>query len=229
VAAVGFLAGLLVVKGGPCRRQCAGEVYDREGTRRAETRSATQTSLAAAVTRWRTALAIALTFLLATAGLVAPAEAATLAWGPCSDSTLARAGFQCARLDAPVDPANPAGPQFSLALTRHLSTGKAAERIGSLLYNPGGPGPGLAAAPDLWLRLSPDIEQRFDLVSWDPRGFGATTPALAACTVAPFTPPATGPVDWQAAVADYPPSWPPRTPTASPGTRPWPHTSRPPT
>jgi pimeloyl-ACP methyl ester carboxylesterase len=139
-------------------------------------------------------------------GPVTPATGQTLAWGQCSNSTLAVAGFQCARLRVPVDSANPGGGEFSLALTRHASTGRAAERIGALIFIPGGAfGSGLDAAPWEWPALSANIQRHFDFVSWDPRGFGATTPALAACTVAPFRPPAVGPVDWNAAVDAYRP------------------------
>jgi pimeloyl-ACP methyl ester carboxylesterase len=154
----------------------------------------------------RVAAATVATMLVA-AGISGPAAASsTLPWGPCIDSTLAVAGFECARLDVPVDPNQPEAAQFSLALTRHRSTGSTSERIGSLLYNPGGAfGSGLDAARRQWPALSTNVQRRFDLVSWDPRGFGATTPALTACSVAPFRPPATGPVDWTAQAAAYEP------------------------
>ena len=64
-------------------------------------------------------------------------------WRPC-DPTLAEAGFECARLGFPGT-ADPTGRcHRGHALVRHRATGTAAQRIGSLIFNPrhrvGGPG-----------------------------------------------------------------------------------------
>lgn len=142
-----------------------------------------------------------------TAAAVAPAAnpaSSTLAWRACSEPSLADAGFECTRLRVPMDRDDPSGPTFSLALTRHRSTGTADQRIGSLVFNPGGPGgSGLESAAPIWQVLPERVRKRFDLVTWDPRGVGQTKPALTGCAT-PFPDrPATGRVDWAAVVRDF--------------------------
>ncbi|MEO3756024.1 alpha/beta hydrolase [Streptomyces sp. B6B3] len=87
--------------------------------------------------------------------------------------------FECARLEVPLNYAEPGGETASIALLRVPASGEG-EPIGSLLTNPGGPGyPGMsfAAAIALLAPQSPVVE-RFDLIGFDPRGVGASTPAL---------------------------------------------------
>jgi len=90
-------------------------------------------------------------------------------WANCGD------GFQCATLHVPIDYSDPNGRQISLALIRKQATNPS-NRIGSLLMNPGGPG---ESGLD-FLRTSADdfanLNRSFDLVSWDPRGVGASSP-----------------------------------------------------
>ena len=112
-----------------------------------------------------------------------------LSWGPCKPfagtvgdvAAFAADTLQCARLQVPLDYAKPDGPTAAIAVLRQKATGR---RIGSLLFNPGGPGasgmsmvaglgPGLADSP---------LGQRFDLVGFDPRGVGASTPAIDCLT-----------------------------------------------
>lgn len=91
-----------------------------------------------------------------------------LDWAPCDDLA---PGLECATLPVPLDWSEPAGPTVDLALARFEASG---DRIGSLLSNPGGPGGSgidfLASQP-----FSATLSSRFDLVSWDPRGVGAST------------------------------------------------------
>lgn len=92
----------------------------------------------------------------------------TLTWTPCDG------GNECATLDVPIDYDKPGDGTLSLALVRQPAR-KPAERIGSLLMNPGGPG---ASAIDL-VESSPlpaVLGDRFDLVGFDPRGVGRSTP-----------------------------------------------------
>jgi hypothetical protein len=63
------------------------------------------------------------------------ATPAALAWSACAVG----GGWECATLPVPLDYANPTGPTIDLALTR-LPAGDPAQRIGALLFNPGGPG-----------------------------------------------------------------------------------------
>lgn len=92
----------------------------------------------------------------------------TIRWTDCGS------GFECGTLRVPVDHAKPGGKTLELALIRHPAS-KPDQRIGSLLMNPGGPG---ASAIDLvrsWPRAG-TIGDRFDLVGFDPRGVGKSTP-----------------------------------------------------
>ena len=52
-----------------------------------------------------------------------------------------------------------------------------AGRIGTLLVNPGGPGAsGVDAAADIRSRLPASLRSAFDVVGWDPRGTGRSSP-----------------------------------------------------
>jgi pimeloyl-ACP methyl ester carboxylesterase len=95
----------------------------------------------------------------------------TLNWADCG------APFECATLSVPVDYANPAAKQISLALIR-LPASDQANRIGSLVTNPGGPGgSGIEFVRNSAEGLfSVDLRARFDIVGFDPRGVGASTP-----------------------------------------------------
>jgi pimeloyl-ACP methyl ester carboxylesterase len=96
-----------------------------------------------------------------------------LDWQPCDN------GFQCARLLVPFDYARPAWRRFSLPVVK-LPAAEPAHRIGTLVINPGGPG-GSGIQYALSARsgeFSPAIRDRFDIVGFDPRGVGASVPAL---------------------------------------------------
>jgi pimeloyl-ACP methyl ester carboxylesterase len=131
---------------------------------------------------------------------VSSAAEGAIDWRPCPDiGYFNDADYECGRLEVPMDRDNPSGPSFSLAVARHRSTGTPEQRIGSLVFNPGGPGvPGLAHLSSAWAMLPLTVRDRFDLVTWDPRGTGDTTPAPADCPLPTTDPriPLTGPVDW---------------------------------
>jgi len=94
----------------------------------------------------------------------APAYAPpALSWRSCEG------GLQCATLTVPVDYAQPAGPTLGLALIRQRATGS--RRIGSLVFNPGGPGAsGYDYVRDGSTGFSTQLQNRFDTVGFDPRG-----------------------------------------------------------
>lgn len=78
-------------------------------------------------------------------------------------------------LEVPLDHSDPAGETIELALARRPASDPD-QRIGAILVNPGGPGgSGLEMAPLFGFLFSADIRQRFDIVTWDPRGVGEST------------------------------------------------------
>lgn len=110
-------------------------------------------------------------------------------WGSCSlflnGTTDVPAGARCTTVAVPVDYRNPGGPQAKLAVIRVPASGR---RIGSLLVNPGGPG---ASAVDMAAAMATDLKdtditRHFDMVGFDPRGVGHSTPALRCRTDAEF-------------------------------------------
>jgi pimeloyl-ACP methyl ester carboxylesterase len=129
----------------------------------------------------------ALAGLCTTAALAAPTTASGLAtppaaavpkleWADCpAGSDAALAGFRCATASVPLDYQDPGGPTITLALVKHPAPDPA-QRLGTLFMNPGGPGgQGTVQIPD-WIGLAPaGLVQRFDVVSWDPRGIGQST------------------------------------------------------
>jgi pimeloyl-ACP methyl ester carboxylesterase len=86
--------------------------------------------------------------------------------------------FSCGKLAVPLDYAKPHGVTVVLFVVKiHLKKQNAADRIGSLLVNPGGPGvSGIRLALSLVSTLSDTLLQRFDLVGFDPRGVGLSSP-----------------------------------------------------
>ncbi len=81
-------------------------------------------------------------------------------------------------IEVPVDYRNPEGERFDLFVTRHRALDPA-RRIGTLLVNPGGPGFGgsyLAVYAEQI--FDAELLDRFDIVGWDPRGTGESSPAI---------------------------------------------------
>jgi pimeloyl-ACP methyl ester carboxylesterase len=148
------------------------------------------------------ALAVALTAQVLAFGPPSPvrAEPAGLDWQACGSKELR--GVDCATLTVPKDYADPSAGTFDLAVARVPATGKPSERIGSLFFNPGGPGvAAVPLAPAVASALPEELRERFDLVVWDPRGVGASA-GLDGCTGGSYRLPATGPVDWTSVTAE---------------------------
>ena len=137
---------------------------------------------------------LALTFCLAALTIsAAPAGAAErttpegapipeLRWHACDD------GFECASATVPRDYNRPHGATVRLAVIRHRALDQE-HRIGSLFLNPGGPG---GSAVD-FVREAPPVAfgllARFDWIGFDPRGVGASEPAVDCDELtAPFEP-----------------------------------------
>lgn len=88
----------------------------------------------------------------------------TPAWVPCET-------YQCATVAVPLDHGDPDGQAITLSLLKVPAT--AEPRLGTLFVNPGGPGyGGTGTAKDL---SRAGLEQ-YDVVGWDPRGVGGSTP-----------------------------------------------------
>ena len=121
-------------------------------------------------------------------------------------------GVECGRLDVPIDWGQPDDPRrASIAFAVHRATGK---RQGTYTYNPGGPGTSGMGMLGILLTGGPygpagalpaEIRRSFDIVAWDPRGVGESTPLLEDCDgMATFGElPQAGPVDWTAVATAY--------------------------
>ena len=106
-----------------------------------------------------------------------------LNWSACPEVP----NTECAGLDVPVDPAGPDGKQFTLRLARVPATDPAHKK-GMLLIIPGGPGAGIIEMIGGESRSALHIEelaQQYDVVSFDPRGIGKSSPILCAPDAVP--------------------------------------------
>jgi pimeloyl-ACP methyl ester carboxylesterase len=120
--------------------------------------------------------AAALALTACTAAPAGPADPVSpIVWSECGP------GLDCATVEVPQEYTDPDGPQIPLAVVRHRATDPA-QRVGSLFFNPGGPGapatagvsshdPATGAGP-----VSPDVAARFDVIGMDPRGVGGSGP-----------------------------------------------------
>lgn len=81
---------------------------------------------------------------------------------------------------APLDYTRPDGSALTLALRRYRAEEE--PRLGTLFVNPGGPG---LSGMEMAGALKKEGLRQFDVVGWDPRGVGASTPVR--CDPASFT------------------------------------------
>jgi pimeloyl-ACP methyl ester carboxylesterase len=112
---------------------------------------------------------------------------------------------ECGTVSVPLDYADPGGRHITLALTR-LKAVDQAHRLGSLAFNPGGPGgSGYLMPIEVIMHSAVDqrLNDRYDLIGFDPRGVGYST-KVDCPAPAPGTPhygPVTEAVAYQAYVA----------------------------
>ncbi|WP_344417941.1 alpha/beta hydrolase [Amycolatopsis minnesotensis] len=130
----------------------------------------------------------AITVLGASAVPAAAAGQTRLSWGPCPDydsTPSPTAGLECAKLTVPLDYAAPERRQIELTISR-LPSKNPAKRRGVLLMNPGGPGGAGLAMPALLPKTGPAaaLADRYDLIGFDPRGVGYSTPTTCGFTSA---------------------------------------------
>ena len=137
----------------------------------------------------RTVALLAVAVLAVTVTPPAPAGATAApggpVWGTCppsADGSTRDARQRCATLRVPLDHRKPYGRQIDLTISRIPATG-AGLRRGILLANPGGPGnSGLDMPSFLAAALPAEVRARYDLIGFDPRGVGASTPITCGIT-----------------------------------------------
>jgi pimeloyl-ACP methyl ester carboxylesterase len=100
-------------------------------------------------------------------------------WAACPADWGLAAPVQCGWVTVPIDYTEPFGATVKLAVDRAAATGTAAERQGSLIYNPGGPGGSGLRFPlrsttgsAVWVKTA----KAYDFVGFDPRGVGHSAP-----------------------------------------------------
>ncbi|OEJ24237.1 peptidase [Streptomyces agglomeratus] len=98
-----------------------------------------------------------------------------LVWKGCGTKTYPK--LQCASVEVPLDHVDPRGEKITLALSRIRHTAKTFQ--GPLLVNPGGPGgSGRSLAGFVAAALPGKVAAQYDVIGFDPRGVGASEPAL---------------------------------------------------
>ncbi|MFF8593643.1 alpha/beta hydrolase [Streptomyces sp. NPDC015220] len=114
----------------------------------------------------------------------AAAPVARVGWKKCG--TAEHPTLQCGSLQVPLDHARPNGRKITLALSRVPHTARTSQ--GPLLVNPGGPGgSGLSLAGFVASSLPRAVAAQYDVIGFDPRGVGASRPALD-CSPGQFAP-----------------------------------------
>ncbi len=105
----------------------------------------------------------------------AAVRAPAVSWRKCG--TTDHPTLQCGSLKVPLDHRHPSGRQITLALSRVPHTAKTYQ--GPLLVNPGGPGgSGLSLASFVASSLPKAVAAQYDVIGFDPRGVGASEPAM---------------------------------------------------
>jgi len=126
------------------------------------------------------AFAMTLTLLvMATPAMASsPGTGGALDWGPCADADATAAGWECAMFKAPKDYGDPSAGFVKIAVTR-LPAQDQAHRVGAMFVNYGGPG---GTAVDTTQAIGTDlfgaVNDKFDLVAFDPRGVGQSSPSI---------------------------------------------------
>ena len=91
-------------------------------------------------------------------------------WRPCPRN-VGKGGFRCGTVQVPLSYRHPGGKKITLTLGRLPATDQK-RKIGTLFWNPGGPG----ASGLFPVSFSRRLHERFDIVGFDPRGTNASTP-----------------------------------------------------
>jgi pimeloyl-ACP methyl ester carboxylesterase len=114
----------------------------------------------------------------------------TLDWKDCPAPDEAQGGgptpsplpddgqWECTTMKAPLDWDDPEGDTIGLELIRVRTTGDDNARIGSLIFNFGGPGGSGVTSLPAFAEGYETLRTRYDLVSFDPRGVGRSAPVI---------------------------------------------------
>ncbi len=101
-------------------------------------------------------------------------------WSSCSLNGVGGISMKCANLQVPLDYRHPSGRKITIALSEVPATAPASQQQGDLLVNPGGPGgPGRSLAAAVAQGLDPNVAAEYNIIGFDPRGVGASVPALS--------------------------------------------------
>ncbi|MEV6228470.1 alpha/beta hydrolase [Saccharopolyspora shandongensis] len=106
-------------------------------------------------------------------------QPAPVQWGECENANLQKAGAECGMVSVPMDYADPAGEQVSLAVSRIKHTVPDDQYQGVMLVNPGGPGGSGLTLSMLGAYVPKGAGAAYDWIGFDPRGVGSSRPALS--------------------------------------------------
>ncbi len=122
--------------------------------------------------------------LLLVPGMVmANQSAPTIDWQACHPES--GLPYFCGSVSVPLDHNAPEGEKLTLSLIK-LSATASTGKIGSLFFNPGGPGnSGVDFVLGIGSSLRPEIREKFDVIGFDPRGIGLSSPLV--CFNGPVT------------------------------------------
>jgi pimeloyl-ACP methyl ester carboxylesterase len=126
----------------------------------------------------RLATGVLVTCLFAAGVVPATVRAAVSRQGappvPVLDWRSCDGGFQCAIARVPLDYRHPHGTMISIAVIRHLATDPS-HRVGTLFANGGGPAEQIENFVAGFAAIPAALQARFDIITFDPRGFGFST------------------------------------------------------
>jgi pimeloyl-ACP methyl ester carboxylesterase len=124
---------------------------------------------------WILVSAIALLAALLAAAPAAPAAVNAPSWATCGNDV---PDVQCADVAVPLDYDRPDGATIDLHVAR-VPASDQANKLGVLFFNPGGPGGPAGGYLEAFGRnLFPRLNERYDIVAFDPRGTGASQGAI---------------------------------------------------
>jgi pimeloyl-ACP methyl ester carboxylesterase len=135
-----------------------------------------------------TLIATGLVLAAAPPGASAGPDRPRITWTACPDDVPdvpVDPVVECGKLRVPVDWAQPRGATFELTVARRPAR-KQQERVGTLVFGPGGPIDSGVERIRRGDRFSAEILDRFDTVSFDPRGVARS--GGPSCPLAPAPP-----------------------------------------